>query len=185
MYCQNCGSEMDVAARFCPNCGQRSRSSAPPPVQPIIATVAPPPSAAEPPSPDSAEQFVSVGLKDMLFSTAGRLGRAKFLACYFSLLVLYVALVLLVAFSFPHADIDAPRAAAIAFIWPSIAIWVKRLHDMDYSGVYLLIVLIPVVGIAIVIAGFFWSGTKGPNKYGPAPNMCPAVVPQPSVNDWQ
>jgi len=52
---------------------------------------------------------------------------------------------------------------------PSIAVGVRRLHDMDKSGWWLLIVLVPVVGALLLLYWFVQRGTVGPNQFGPDP----------------
>jgi uncharacterized membrane protein YhaH (DUF805 family) len=56
---------------------------------------------------------------------------------------------------------------AIVWIWIHLAITVKRFHDMNKSGWWVLLDLIPYLGTAaiVVLCGFF-SGTKEANKYG-------------------
>jgi uncharacterized membrane protein YhaH (DUF805 family) len=55
----------------------------------------------------------------------------------------------------------------LLIIWPSLALTVKRWHDRDKSGWWVLIGLIPIVGLiwAFIETGFI-SGTKGSNHYG-------------------
>ena len=52
---------------------------------------------------------------------------------------------------------------------PGLAVAVRRLHDLDKSGWYLLIGLIPLVGGIILIVWYASEGTRGPNRYGPDP----------------
>lgn len=65
----------------------------------------------------------------------------------------------------------SPETAGIAVnaivLWPAIATSVKRWHDRDKSGWWVLINLIPIVGViwAIVENGFL-RGTPGPNRFG-------------------
>jgi len=54
----------------------------------------------------------------------------------------------------------------LAVLVPSIAVGVRRLHDTDKSGWWLLIGLIPCVGIIILIVFLATEGTRGPNRYG-------------------
>jgi uncharacterized membrane protein YhaH (DUF805 family) len=49
---------------------------------------------------------------------------------------------------------------------PSIAVGVRRLHDIDKSGWFLLIGLIPCVGWIILIVWYATEGTRGPNRFG-------------------
>jgi uncharacterized membrane protein YhaH (DUF805 family) len=57
---------------------------------------------------------------------------------------------------------------ALPVIYSVFAVDIKRLHDMDRSGWYSLINLIPVVGTLIILIwlGFF-KGTEGENRFGP------------------
>jgi uncharacterized membrane protein YhaH (DUF805 family) len=55
-------------------------------------------------------------------------------------------------------------------VWISIALGIKRCHDRDKSGVFLLVGLIPLIGaLWLLIDLGFIDGTPGPNKYGPSP----------------
>jgi uncharacterized membrane protein YhaH (DUF805 family) len=59
---------------------------------------------------------------------------------------------------------------ALVLLIPSLAVAVKRYHDRDKSGWWILIVFIPIIGLIwyIVELGFL-PGTPGPNRYGPDP----------------
>lgn len=57
---------------------------------------------------------------------------------------------------------------ALAIIVPSLAVSVRRLHDQDKSGWWLLINLIPFGGIVLLVF-FCTGGTRGPNRFGPDP----------------
>ncbi len=64
----------------------------------------------------------------------------------------------------------------LAILVPSIALAVRRFHDLDQTGwlvlVFMLVGLIPLIGFLAVIAQYIWfamPGTTGPNKYGPDP----------------
>jgi uncharacterized membrane protein YhaH (DUF805 family) len=54
-------------------------------------------------------------------------------------------------------------------IVPSIAVGIRRLHDTDKSGWWLLIALIPLIGSLILLFFFVSDGTKGPNRFGADP----------------
>jgi uncharacterized membrane protein YhaH (DUF805 family) len=53
-------------------------------------------------------------------------------------------------------------------IVPSIAVGVRRLHDQNRSGWFMLLGLIPFVNIVLLVF-MFLEGTKGDNQYGPDP----------------
>ncbi len=56
--------------------------------------------------------------------------------------------------------------AALAVIIPSIAVAIRRLHDTDKSGWFLLIGLIPFVGGIILLVFMCIDSTRGTNQYG-------------------
>jgi uncharacterized membrane protein YhaH (DUF805 family) len=54
----------------------------------------------------------------------------------------------------------------LATILPTIAVAVRRLHDTDRTGWWILIGLIPIVGWIILIIWYCEKGTPGPNRFG-------------------
>ncbi len=66
-------------------------------------------------------------------------------------------------------------------LWPTLALTLKRLHDHDRSGWFLLTMLIPLAniffGIWIVAMVWFLRGTVGPNRYGEDPEQTVPAVP--------
>ncbi len=57
----------------------------------------------------------------------------------------------------------------LVVIIPSIAVQVRRFHDQDKSGWFVLLNFIPFVGGLIVLVFMFLEGTRGPNRFGPDP----------------
>ncbi len=55
---------------------------------------------------------------------------------------------------------------SLANLLPGIAVSVRRLHDLDKSGWWLLIALIPLIGAIVLIVWFCSRGTVGPNQHG-------------------
>lgn len=67
-----------------------------------------------------------------------------------------------------------PRSADLVvnllLLWPALAVSVKRWHDRDKSGWWVLLNLLPVVGwLWALIDNGFVRGTPGPNRYGEDP----------------
>jgi len=58
---------------------------------------------------------------------------------------------------------------SLATIIPGIAVSVRRLHDKDKSGWFILISLIPLVGAIVLLVWYATEGTPGDNQYGPPP----------------
>ncbi len=61
---------------------------------------------------------------------------------------------------------------------PSLAISVRRLHDLDSSGWWLLLSLIPIIGAIALLVWFVMKGTDGPNRFGPDPLAAQPPAPQ-------
>jgi len=60
---------------------------------------------------------------------------------------------------------------ALAIIVPSIAVQVRRFHDQDKSGWFVLLGFIPYIGGIIVLVFMCLDGTKGKNRFGDDPKM--------------
>jgi len=113
----------------------------------------------------------------LLFSFDGRLNRSRYWAG--QVLVGLVTLVLTAALVFAAGEMksggtDLLLIGAIviylAAMWPWLAINIKRWHDRDKSGLWILIGFVPVVGpIWALIETGFHPGTTGSNRYGPDP----------------
>ena len=52
---------------------------------------------------------------------------------------------------------------------PSLAVSIRRLHDIDRTGWWLLLFFIPLVGGIVLIVWFCFKGTSGYNRFGPDP----------------
>ncbi len=57
----------------------------------------------------------------------------------------------------------------LAVIIPGIAVAIRRLHDTDKSGWWLLLGLIPFGGDSCCSFFYIQEGTPGPNQYGAGP----------------
>ena len=58
---------------------------------------------------------------------------------------------------------------ALAVFVPSMAVSVRRLHDTERSAWWMLVGLVPFLGILVLIYFFVLDGTHGPNRFGPDP----------------
>jgi uncharacterized membrane protein YhaH (DUF805 family) len=122
-------------------------------------------------------------LKDLLFSFNGRIRRSQYW-----ITAIVVSLVFGVVIGVVMSIVVAANAAAfeqgqvpaifwivyllssIPLMWISLALAVKRWHDRDKSGWWVLIAFIPIIGgIWTLIECGFLDGTQGPNKFGPSP----------------
>lgn len=56
---------------------------------------------------------------------------------------------------------------SLAVLIPGIAVTIRRLHDTDHSGWWILVGLVPFVGFLVLLYFMIIEGTKGGNQFGP------------------
>ena len=107
--------------------------------------------------------FISVLQNYAVFS-----GRARRSEYWF--FILFAAI-----FAIPIALIDAFLTGGVLYmvyalgLWiPSLAVAVRRLHDTDRSGWWLLIALVPLVGLVLLVF-LCLDSTPGDNRFGANP----------------
>lgn len=97
----------------------------------------------------------------------GRARRAEF--WWFALL--YIISYIVLSLIDVSGNNILPAIFALAVLIPSIALGVRRLHDIEMSGWWYLIMLIPLVNIIFWIYIGVKPGTPGQNQYGEDPVM--------------
>lgn len=105
----------------------------------------------------------------LLLQFDGRINRAKF---WLGIVVIWLAEAITFVVLGGILGYRSPIVFLIwlFFIWPALAIAIKRWHDRDKSGWWILIGLIPIIGpIWVLIETGLLPGTDGPNQYGPDP----------------
>ena len=65
----------------------------------------------------------------------------------------------------------------LGLLVPSLAVAMRRLHDTNRTGWWLLIGLIPFLGALVLIIFYLLDGTPGPNKYGADPKGRVSAAP--------
>lgn len=58
----------------------------------------------------------------------------------------------------------------VSAVIPSLAVWTRRMHDVNKSGWSWLWLLLPVIGWIIVLRRLLKPGDAAPNKYGEPDN---------------
>ena len=106
-------------------------------------------------------------LKDLLFRLRGRIGRQSWWLWGVAMplgMALYLTVLLRVVGVAPrYTDV----LVNLLLFWPAIAVSVKRWHDRDKSGWWVLVYLIPLIGVLwTLIANGLQRGTVGPNRFG-------------------
>jgi uncharacterized membrane protein YhaH (DUF805 family) len=65
---------------------------------------------------------------------------------------------------------------SLAVLIPTLAVTVRRLHDIDRTGWWILIGLVPLIGGIVLLVFALLDGTPGSNQYGPNPKEGSARV---------
>jgi uncharacterized membrane protein YhaH (DUF805 family) len=65
---------------------------------------------------------------------------------------------------------------SLAVLIPTLAVTVRRLHDIDRTGWWILIALVPLIGGIVLLVFALLDGTPGTNRYGPNPKEATARV---------
>ena len=120
------------------------------------------------PTEESTEEKMSTG--HLYFKFGGRIGRFTYIV---------KGLLVIIGLSIPVSIIDNLFFAepygfsALFYIWFLLCTWmglalqVKRAHDLDHSGWWLLLSLIPIIGIIYVLVNvLFIKGSDEPNQFG-------------------
>jgi uncharacterized membrane protein YhaH (DUF805 family) len=94
----------------------------------------------------------------------GRSGRAEFWWYFLAALIIGIVFNILIAVS--NIFFVLYVIYGLAVLIPGLAVGVRRLHDTDKTGWWLLIGLIPLVGIIVLIVFWATEGAPGPNQYG-------------------
>ena len=134
-------------------------------------------------TPDAALSSEDSGpYNPSIFSFNGRIGRLRYLA-YNTGVNLVLTLVMIPflgmsGFMASGGDMSAMAGGLsglviIIFYIATIVITVmygkRRLNDLNRSGWFVLLFIIPIVNLLLVIYLILFSGTDGDNKYGPMP----------------
>jgi uncharacterized membrane protein YhaH (DUF805 family) len=103
----------------------------------------------------------------------GRAGRAEFWWYFLANWLLFAVLGIVTVIAFAIATAlgwlftVAIIGLSLVVIIPSIAVAIRRLHDTNKSGLWLLITFIPF-GSIVLIVFYAMEGTNGPNDHGAA-----------------
>ena len=123
-------------------------------------------------------------MTSLLFSFQGRINRARFWLVHLAIFVVEAIVLSLMGGTAAIMSGDYERVivvfggasgavwtiVAVLAFWISLAVGVKRWHDRNKTGWWMLIIFVPVIGgLWYLIECGFLKGTTGPNSYGPDP----------------
>lgn len=118
-------------------------------------------------------------------SFQGRMGRVSYLNSGLVAMVLMAAVGILAAVVLPLTRsvlLLVPMGVLfVAFMVWAIRLGALRLHDLNRSGWWVVILAIPYLGSVASLVMMLWPGTKGDNDYGAQPRMGNAMVAIASV----
>lgn len=108
----------------------------------------------------------------------GRAGRAEF---WYYILVYILIIIGLRVIDGILFGVTAGNGVLTWLFWlfsimPNLAIGARRLHDTGRSGWWLLLSLIPIIGLIVLLIWFISRGQPDSNEYGPPPVTTPATA---------
>ena len=71
----------------------------------------------------------------------------------------------------PQAGQPLQTLFNLATLLPTLAVTVRRLHDTDHSGWWVLLGLVPIIGGLVLLWWYIQAGTRGDNGYGPPADL--------------
>jgi uncharacterized membrane protein YhaH (DUF805 family) len=96
-------------------------------------------------------------------------GRARRSEYWYFVLFNLIILIILTIIDYAINSAILSTIYNLAVLIPSIAVGVRRLHDTNRTGWWLLIGLIPIIGWIVLIIFMVQDSQKGENQYGPNP----------------
>ena len=101
---------------------------------------------------------------------SGRASRSQY--WWFCLFTFILSAVIGIVFCWSQTALNIVSGVVnLALLLPSLGLAVRRLHDIDKSGWWILISLIPIIGWILLIVWYCKDSQMEPNQYGPVPNM--------------
>ncbi len=100
---------------------------------------------------------------------SGRAPRSEYWYWVLFVILVNVALSILDRAVFSESEISPLSSIwSLAVLLPGLAVSVRRLHDTDHTGWWLLIAF-TIIGIIVLIVWYCQPGTPGSNRFGPNP----------------
>lgn len=115
-------------------------------------------------------EAVRICLREKFLTTFGRASRSEY--WWFALFNLTAIVGILLVASTVLGDtvgIFLAGTAGLILLIPSLTVAIRRLHDRNMSGWWLLLAFIPNLGQLALFILYALPGTAGPNRFGPDP----------------
>ncbi|MEG8279900.1 DUF805 domain-containing protein [Streptomyces sp. AHA2] len=111
--------------------------------------------------------FIEVVKKYAVFSGRARRKEYWMFALFYALFAIVAAVIDGVVFGTQILSL----VLALGLLLPSLGVTVRRLHDTNRSGWWILIGFIPLVGAIVMLVFLCLEGEAGSNKYGHNPKF--------------
>ena len=109
-------------------------------------------------------------LREKLFTTSGRAARSEYWwFALFNLTAIVGILLVATVVLGETVGIFLAGATGLLLLIPSLTVAIRRLHDRNMSGWWLLLAFIPNIGQLALFVLYALPGTTGPNRFGPDP----------------
>ena len=110
-------------------------------------------------------------IKSVFSQYVGFSGRARrseyWFFCLFNIIVSFLLSILAIKVGSVFSIVSTIYYLAV--LLPSLAVFIRRLHDIGKSGWFYLFALIPLAGPIILIVWFCTDSEPGANQWGPNP----------------
>ncbi|MBR7025121.1 MAG: DUF805 domain-containing protein [Selenomonadaceae bacterium] len=112
-----------------------------------------------------------------IYTTEGRLNRLRYFKYYLILVLVSAVIAFVVGFiggfitGNPESILVKVPGGIISLITSigGIMLGIRRLHDLNKSGWFMLLLLVPLVNLLFLLYLWFMPGTQGYNRYGEDP----------------
>lgn len=112
-----------------------------------------------------------------IYTTEGRLNRLRYFKYYIMLVIVSTIIAFIAGFigGFISGDANSVLVTvptgiiSLATGIGGIMLGIRRLHDLDKSGWFMLVTLIPFVNLIFLLYLWFMPGTVGYNRFGADP----------------
>lgn len=148
MYCKICGTKVENDVKFCPKCGFNINF------------------AEEKHCPYNEESqelgilsILKLSLTKNYCQFEGRSTRKEWW-------ILTIAIYIITAIV-TNINEDISLIISLALIMPQLGMWVRRLHDVNKSGWWVIGIIIPIFNLYLLYLAGIKKGTPFYNKYGP------------------
>lgn len=178
-FCPNCENSLEANVRFCGNCGAKIEDELNSVTtnqneivdikstdNTIIAARAEDEQLTSDSNNINRQNMTVQVIRQSIFSSKGRINRLPYflyslgvgVVCFFAVGICFTGILAIIG-------IPLIMACCVA----NIMLIIQRCHDLNKSGWFYLVLVIPVIGIIFALYLLFAKGTEGPNQYGPDP----------------